>query len=169
MENQKTNAFTECLFEYRSVEKKKLILSLSITFVVMLIEFVGGILTNSIALISDAGHMFTHSFTIGISLIAIFIACKPPCHHKTFGMYRAEIVAAFTNGLVLLFVVGVIIYEAVQRIIHPAEILGMQMLLIALLGLFVNVVSIFIIHGAHKRDLNVRSVFYHMIADVASS
>ena len=96
------DGFSEHLFEYRSVEKKKLILSLSITSIVMIIEFIGGFLTHSIALISDAGHMFTHCFAISVSLIAIIIARNPPCHHKTFGLYRAEILAAFVNGLFLL-------------------------------------------------------------------
>jgi cobalt-zinc-cadmium efflux system protein len=162
------NAFSEHLFEYRTVERKKLLLSLSITAAVMVVEVIGGMLTNSIALISDAGHMFTHAFAMGISLIAIMIACKPPCHHRTFGLYRAEILAAFINGLFLLFVVGVILYEAALRILHPREVLGLQMLVIALLGLTVNVVSIVILQGT-TRDLNVRSVFYHLLGDAASS
>lgn len=68
----------------------------------MVIEIIGGFITNSIALLSDSGHMFTHAFAIGISLLANFIARKPPCHHKTFGLYRAEVLAAFINGLFLL-------------------------------------------------------------------
>jgi cobalt-zinc-cadmium efflux system protein len=163
------NAFTERLFDYRSVEKRKLILSLSITSVVMIVEVIGGFLTHSIALISDAGHMFTHCFALGISVAAIMIARKPLCHHRTFGLYRAEIVAAFVNGLFLLFVVAIIIYEAVLRIIHPEEVLSLHMLMIALVGLAVNLVSIGILHGSHKEDMNVRSVFYHMVADAASS
>lgn len=106
------NVFRERLFEYRSTEKKKLILSLSITFIVMIVELAGGLWTHSIALISDAGHMFTHCFAIGISLIAIIIA---------------------------------------------------------LIGLVTNITSILILHGSHEEDLNVRSVFFHMIADAASS
>ena len=164
----KHDSFAE-LFEYRNVAKKRLIISLVITLVVMIVEIVGGIITGSIALISDAGHMFTHSFAIGISLIAIIIARKPRCHHRTFGLYRAEVLAAFINGLVLLFVVGIIIYEAVQRIIHPEEIIGLQMLVVALIGLIVNVTSILILRGGHRTNLNIRGVFYHMIADAASS
>lgn len=163
------NLFTKHLFEYRSVEKKKLILSLSITAIVMILEVVGGIFTNSIALISDAGHMFTHCFAIGISLIAITIAKKPPCHHRTFGLYRAEILAALINGLFLLVVVGIILYEAVQRILQPEGVLAVHMLIIAFVGLGVNLTSILILRGSHHKDLNVRSVFYHMIADAASS
>ena len=170
MHDQSTkNAFTQRLFDYRSVEKRKLILSLSITLIVMIVEVVGGFLTHSIALISDAGHMFTHCFALGISLAAIMIARKPLCHHRTFGLYRAEIVAAFVNGLFLLFVVAIIIYEAVLRIIQPEEVLSLHMLMIAFVGLIVNLVSIGILHGSHKQDMNVRSVFYHMVADAASS
>jgi len=168
-EHSAKNAFSERLFDYRSVEKRKLILSLSITSIVMIVEVVGGFLTHSIALISDAGHMFTHCFALGISLAAIMIARKPLCHHRTFGLYRAEIVAAFVNGLFLLFVVAIIIYEAILRIIHPEEVLSLHMLMIALVGLVANLVSIGILHGSHKEDMNVRSVFYHMVADAASS
>jgi len=142
---------------------------LAITGVVMVVEVIGGVLTGSIALISDAAHMFTHSFAIAISLVAIVIARRPPCHHRTFGLYRAEILAAFINGLFLLLVVGVMIYEAVLRIIRPQEVLGLQMLGVALVGLAVNLASIAILQGSLGEDLNVRSVFYHMVADAASS
>ena len=167
--DQKKDSFSARLFEYRSTEKKKLILSLTITMIVMFVELVGGILTHSIALISDAGHMFTHAFAIGISLIAILIARKPLCHHRTFGLFRAEILAAFVNGLFLLIVAGVIVYESVLRILNPVDVMGHQMLFIAFIGLATNVASILILHGSHKEDLNVRSVFFHMIADAASS
>lgn len=163
------NSFSEHLFEYRNVEKKKLVLSLSITTAVMFVELIGGFLTNSIALLSDAGHMFTHSFAITISLVAILIARRPPCHHRTFGLYRAEVLAAFINGLILLFIVGIIIYEAIQRFIHPLEVLGIQMLLIAFVGLAVNGASIVILHGSHNKNINIKGVFYHMIADAVSS
>lgn len=113
------------------LNRKKLVLSLSITSGVMFVELIGGFLTNSIALLSDAGHMFTHSFAIAISLVAILIAKRPPCHHRTFGLYRAEVLAAFINGLFLLLIVGIIIYEAIQRFIHPLEVLGLQMLLLS--------------------------------------
>jgi cobalt-zinc-cadmium efflux system protein len=99
------NSFSEHLLEYRTVEKKRLLISFLVTSLVMVLEVVGGLLTNSIALISDAGHMFTHSFAIAISLIAVYIARKPVCHHKTFGLFRAEILAAFINGLFLLLMI----------------------------------------------------------------
>ena len=163
------NAFSEHLFEYRSIEKKKLTFSLTITLVVMVVELIGGFLTHSIALISDASHMFTHCFAIGISLVAIEIARKPPCHHRTFGLYRAEILAAFVNGLFLLLVVAAITYEAVARMIHPREVVSLSMLMIGIIGLVVNIASIIILHGSHREDLNVKSVFYHMTGDAISS
>ncbi len=157
------------LFEYRYVEQKKIMISLSITLVAMVLELVGGYLTNSMALLSDAGHMFTHAFALIIGLAAILIARKPPCHHQTFGLYRAEVLAAFVNGLFLLVFVGIIIYEAILRLLYPIEILGLEMLLIAFIGLVVNISSIIILRGAHKKDLNIRGVFYHMFADAISS
>ncbi len=163
------NAFSEHLFEYRHVEQKKLILSLSITVITMILELIGGYLTNSMALLSDAGHMFTHAFALVIGLAAIIIARKPPCHHQTFGLYRAEVLAAFINGLFLIVVVGLIVYEAILRLLHPIEILGLEMLFIAFIGLAVNVASIMILKGSHKENLNIRSVFYHMFADAISS
>jgi cobalt-zinc-cadmium efflux system protein len=163
------HTFADHLFQFRKVEKKKLMASLFITVSVMVIEILGGFITNSIALISDAGHMFTHSFAIGISLLAIIIARNPPCHHKTFGLYRAEVLAAFINGLFLLPIVGFIIYEAILRFLNPEEILGSYMFIIALVGLSVNIISILILQGSQNKSLNVKSVFYHMIADAASS
>jgi cobalt-zinc-cadmium efflux system protein len=161
--------YTDHLFQFRSVEKKKLLSSLIITTTVMIVEIIGGYLTNSIALLSDAGHMFTHSFAIGISLLAIIIARKPACHHKTFGLYRAEVLAAFINGLFLIPIVGIIIFEAILRFLNPQDIIGFYMLIVAFIGLAVNITSILILQGTHKSSLNVRSVFYHMIADAASS
>lgn len=156
------------LFAYRNRTVRKLQWSLGITLAVMGVELAGGILTRSIALISDAGHMFTHSFAIGIGLIAIYIARKPQCHHRTFGLYRAEVLAAFTNGLILLAVAGIIIAEAIKRFMHPVAVLGTEMLFIALIGLVTNLISIAILYRGQV-DLNVRGVFMHLIADAASS
>ncbi|MBN2224676.1 MAG: cation transporter [Deltaproteobacteria bacterium] len=168
-DHYRRGVFTERVFEYRSVEKKKLLISLFVTTFFMLVEIVGGILSGSIALISDAGHMFTHCFAIIIGLVAIYIARKPACHHRTFGLYRAEILASFVNGIFLVLVSAVIIYEAVARIISPREVLGLEMFVVAIIGLVANVASIFILKGSHQHDLNVKSVFYHLLADAASS
>jgi cobalt-zinc-cadmium efflux system protein len=157
------------IFTYRKVEKKRLIFSLIITASVLIIEIIGGIISNSIALLSDAGHMFTHAFAISISLFAIYLASKPSCHHRTFGLYRAEVLAALINGLFLLVMVGFIVYEAIMRLLNPAEIQIFYMIFIALIGLAVNITSILILHGSHKEDLNIRGVFFHMMGDAISS
>ena len=157
------------LFKFRSVEKKKLILSLSITVIVMVVEIVGGMLTSSIALISDAGHMFTHAFALSLSLLAIIIASKPACNHKTFGLYRAEVLAGFLNGIFLFVIAGLIIFEAIERFLNPENVLSLYMLIIAILGLIVNIASILILQGSQKSNIGIKSVFYHMIADAASS
>jgi len=167
--NHSKGAYSDHLFQFRLVERRKLILSLSITMVVMILEILGGLITNSIALLSDAGHMFTHAFAIGISLLATTIARKPPCHHKTFGLYRAEVLAAFINGLFLIPIVGIIIYEAILRFLNPQDVIGFYMLIVAFIGLGVNITSILILQGSQNSNLNIRSVFYHMIADAASS
>lgn len=171
MEKHKTrHVFIEHIFEYRSARKRKLILSLLVTLVVMIIEFAGGFITNSIALISDAVHMLTHSLALLIGLAAIFIAKhNPPCHHKTFGLYRAEILAAFINGFFLLIFAGTLIYQSILRFIHPREILSTQMFIIAFIGLGANVVSILILGGSHGKDINIKGIFYHMISDAVSS
>ena len=168
-DDQITSKSSSRLFEFRAVEKKRLVISLTITLVVMVLEILGGIFTFSIALISDASHMFTHAFAIGLSLLAIVIAKKPACHHKTFGLYRAEVLAAFINGLFLLPIIGFIVYEAIIRFLNPQEIVSFYMLIVALIGLGVNISSILILKGSRSSNIGVKSVFYHMIADAASS
>ena len=169
VDKHKTDKNLGHLFEFRSVEKKRLIISLTITLLVMVLEIIGGFLTFSIALISDSGHMFTHAFAISLSLIAIVIAKKPACNHKTFGLYRAEVLAAFINGLFLLPIVGFIVYEAILRFLNPQEIISTYMFVVALIGLGVNISSIIILQGSQSTNIGIKSVFYHMIADAASS
>lgn len=157
------------LFEFRAMKRNKLIISLIITSIVMVIEVLGGIIINSVALLSDAGHMFTHAFAISIGLIAIQISRKPPCNHKTYGLYRAEVLAAFINGLFLLVMVGLIIFEAIERIFSPEDIDALSMLFIALIGLATNITSIAILQGSQKGDINIKGVFFHMFGDAITS
>jgi cobalt-zinc-cadmium efflux system protein len=157
------------LHEYRGVEKKKLKLTMAITGSVMVVEVIGGVLTNSLALLSDAGHMFTHFFALGASFAAIVIASREPCHHRTYGFYRAEILAALFNSLFLFAVTAYILYAGIRRLIHPQPVLELQMFLVALVGLLVNALSVFILQASAKDDLNVRGAFLHMLADTVSS
>jgi len=157
------------LQEYRGVEKKKLKLTMAVTGAVMIIEVIGGILTQSLALLSDAGHMFTHFFALGISYAAIRIACTEPCHHRTYGFFRAEILAALFNSLFLFGVTVYILAAGIQRLISPEPVLGREMLFVAIIGLAVNVMSVLILRGSARDDLNMRSAFLHVLADTVSS
>jgi cobalt-zinc-cadmium efflux system protein len=157
------------LHEYRHVAKNRLALAMAVTGSVMVLEFVGSIFTGSLALGSDAGHMFTHLFALAISLVAITLACKEPCHHRTFGFYRVEILAALFNSIFLFAVTAYIFFEGITRLLHPQPIVSFEMLIVALFGLAANGLSILILHNSVRSDLNIRSAFLHMFADTASS
>ncbi|MBD3346171.1 MAG: cation diffusion facilitator family transporter [Chitinivibrionales bacterium] len=154
---------------FKMVARKKLLWAMVITFAAMIVEIIGGYLSNSIALLSDAGHMFTHFFALLISYIAIRLASVDPCHHRTFGMFRAEVLGALFNGIFLLGVSGLIIYESVKRLISPAEVASVEMLIIAIIGLIVNLLTLRILGGHHHEDRNIKAAFLHMVGDALSS
>ena len=135
-------------------------------------EVVGGIITNSLALISDAGHMLTHLFALLVSLFALHFAAKPPTEKKTYGFYRLEILAALFNGITLFVITLWIFYEAYHRFMHPETISSGKMFIVALMGLIANVVCVYILKGdahEHEHSLNVRAAFFHMLGDTFSS
>jgi len=154
---------------YKSSEKKHLLIAVSVNGAVMVLEFVGGILSGSLALLSDAGHMFTHIFALSTSFFAIKLASRSFNDRKSFGYFRAEILATFVNSLFLFFVVIWIGYEAVLRILHPAPIKVGEMVGIALIGLVTNLVSFFILKEDSARDINIRAAFLHVLSDTFSS
>jgi cobalt-zinc-cadmium efflux system protein len=135
----------------------------------MIAEIIGGLLANSLALLSDAGHMLTDILALGLSVVAMRFAQKPPTASKTFGFYRLEILAAFFNGLLLLFVSFYIFYEAYHRLLHPEEIKGLFMLVVATIGLLANGVGIVILRKSAHKSLNVKSAFFHLVGDTVSS
>lgn len=155
--------------DYRGMEKNRLFLSLFITFVMFVVEVAGGIIANSLALLSDAGHMFTHIIALGISVVAINFSEREPTDKMTFGYYRAEIMAAFVNGVTLFILTFWIAYEAAGRFFAPRTINSVQMFWIALFGLIVNVITALILKEASHRNINVRSAFLHMLGDTLSS
>ena len=157
------------LDEGRVLKGARLKLVILITAIVMVIEVVGGFLTNSLALLSDAGHMITHLFALGMSFFAIALATRPVTKEKTYGFYRAEVLVAFVNGIVLLFVAALILYRAMFRVISPQSVAEREMLLVAIVGLAANGVGIFLLSGLGKGDINVRSAFLHLLGDTASS
>jgi len=142
-------------------------LGLTVTF--MLIEFAAGLWTGSLALVADAGHMLTDAGALALALFASWIAARPPTPAKTYGYYRAEILAALVNAVVLLAVAGVVLYEAWRRIVAPAPVLGVPMAVVAAVGLAVNVTGAWLLHrGAHE-SLNVRAAYLEVLSDALSS
>jgi cobalt-zinc-cadmium efflux system protein len=108
-------------------------------------------------------------FALAISFAAIVIASKEPCHHRTYGFYRAEILAALFNSIFLFGVTAYIFYQGIERLLNPQPVLGFEMLIVAVLGLAANGLSILILRGSVRSDLNIKGAFLHMFADTASS
>ncbi len=147
----------------------RLKIALGLTFVYMIAEAVGGWLTNSLALLADAGHMLTDVAAMSLTLFAFWFAARPATSKKTYGYYRMEILAAFVNGIALVLLSLWVIYEAVERWQSPPEIKGFELFLIATGGLFVNLIAAWLLHSGHKHDLNMRGAFLHVIGDVLGS
>jgi cobalt-zinc-cadmium efflux system protein len=155
--------------EHRTQDKKVLKIALIITFFTMIIEFIFGFLSNSLALISDAIHMFTHSFALIISLVSIIIANKKAPLNNTFGYYRIEVLAAFINGLTIILSIFWILYEAIDRYLNPSQIDLKTAGFIAIVGLIVNIVTGVILMQGDKENVNLKSAFIHMLNDALSS
>ena len=155
--------------DHRATDKKVLKWALSITLITMFLEFFYGLLSNSLALISDAIHMFTHSFALIISLLAIIIASKTAPISKTFGYYRIEVIAAFINGITIILSIIWIVYEAYQRFVEPQVIDIKTAIIVAIIGLFVNIITGVILMQGDKNNINLKSAFIHMLSDALSS
>lgn len=149
--------------------QQPLVTALVLTASFCVIELVGGWLTNSLALISDAGHMFADVAALGGSLFALRLAQRPPDETKTFGYHRAEILAAFVSGLALWLLVGIIFQEAYHRLSDPPQVHSAAMIVIATLGLVVNLMSLLALRGSHAHDLNIRAAFMHVTGDALGS
>ncbi len=154
---------------HRLAGQKGLLITLVLTAVLMLVEFIGGWLSGSLALVSDAGHMLTDVLALGLSLMAIRFAITPANTKKTYGFYRLEILAALLNGVTLIVLSGYIFYEAWQRFSSPTEIKSGLMIVVALAGLAVNLAGFFILRSSSKENLNVRGAFLHVVGDLLSS
>ena len=144
-----------------------------LTGLVLIVEVIGGFLANSLALLSDAAHMFTDVFALSLSLFALKIAGKPSTDTKTFGYHRVEIFVAFLNGVLLLCMAGGILYEAVNRFFNPLEVKSQVLIIAAGIGLVTNLCVLYFLkdhagHG-HSHDLNIKSAFYHVIGDSVAS
>jgi cobalt-zinc-cadmium efflux system protein len=147
--------------------------ALAIVFVLitgfMVVEVAGGLLTGSLALLADAGHMLSDSASLGLALFAAWLAGRPPTPNRSFGYKRAEILAALANGVTLVAVSVWIFFEAYRRLQEPPEILGGWMLVVAVVGLAVNLVGALILSRSGGESLNVEGALSHVIADVLGS
>ncbi|MET9378699.1 cation diffusion facilitator family transporter [Streptomyces sp. NPDC003035] len=149
--------------------KGRLRIALAITLSVMVIEIVGGIVADSLALIADAAHMATDAVGLALALLAIHFANRPPTENRTYGFARAEILAALANCLLLLVVGGYVLYEAIQRFIEPAETKGGLTIAFALIGLVANMISLSLLVRGQKESLNVRGAYLEVLADALGS
>jgi cobalt-zinc-cadmium efflux system protein len=152
-----------------SAYKGRLRIALAITLSVMVLEIVGGILSDSLALIADAAHMATDAVGLAMALLAIHFANRPTGLNRTFGWARAEILAALANCLLLLGVGGYLLFEAVERFITPAETKGGLTIAFAVVGLLANLVSLSILVRGQKESLNVRGAYLEVLADTLGS
>ncbi len=140
-----------------------------VTAAVLVIELVGGIYSNSLALLADAGHMFTDVGALGLSFFALWFAARPATAQKTYGFYRVEILAALLNGVFLVLISLYIFYEAYERLIVPQPVRGNLMLLVASGGLLANLFSAYILFGSQSHSLNIRGAFIHVLGDALGS
>ena len=147
----------------------RLRIALGITITVMVVEVVGGVLADSLALIADAAHMATDALGLGMALLAIHFANRPAVGNRTFGYARAEILAALANCLLLLGVGGYVLYEAVQRFVTPADTEGGLTIVFGLIGLVANMISLTLLVRGQKESLNVRGAFLEVAADALGS
>ena len=143
--------------------------ALVITALVMGLEIAAGLLSHSLALLADAGHMATDTAALGMSLFACWMARQPATRTKTFGFYRTEILAAFLNGLTLWLIVVWIVYEAVRRFFHPPAVQAPVMLVTAVIGLAANLGCAWVLRPSQAQNLNQRSAYLHVLSDALGS
>ena len=140
-----------------------------LTTFVLGIEIVGGILSNSLALLSDAAHVFSDSLSLIMSWLAIYLSTRPATSSRTYGYHRTEVFAAFINGVSLIAISGWIFYEATQRFMEPEPVKSKEMLVVAIIGFIANMAIVWLFHGEGHKSLNVRSAVLHVIGDALAS
>lgn len=153
----------------RGATQRRLAYALGLVLLYLAAEVVGGILTGSLALLADAGHMLSDAGALGLSLFATWVARRPPTPQRTYGYYRIEILAALVNGAALLAVSVFIFVEGVKRLSDPPEVLGGAMLAVAVGGLAVNLAGLAILGGDRDASLNVRGAWLHVLTDALGS
>lgn len=147
-------------------DRKRLIIALAVIVVYMVGEVVAGIISGSLALLADAGHMLTDAGAIGLSLFAMRLAVRPPQRGMTFGLKRAEILSALANGVTLLVIAALIIFEGVVRVLSSPHVDATVMLVVALIGIVVNLLATWQLAKANRQSLNVEGSFQHILTDL---
>ncbi|WP_214827851.1 cation diffusion facilitator family transporter [Exiguobacterium algae] len=155
--------------DHHSSNQKALFWAFLLIATFMVVEVVGGLWTNSLALLSDAGHMLGDAAALGLSFLAVRFGAKKATPNRTFGYRRFEILAAFINGLTLLVISIYILFEAYQRFFSPPKILSGGMLIVAVIGLVVNILAAWILMRGEKDNLNVKSALLHVFGDLLGS
>lgn len=153
----------------RAANRRRLLAALALTGGYMLVEVAGGLLTGSLALLADAGHMLSDVAALGLSAFAAKLAEKTPTAKSTYGYYRTEVLAALANGATLIAVSAFILIEAYGRLREPPQVLGAPMTAVALGGLLVNLAGLWILGGGREHSLNVRGAWLHMLTDALGS
>ena len=155
--------------EQSKTTERRLWTALSIATAITVLEFSGGLLSHSLALVSDSGHVLTDVFAIGLSILTIRLGRKPHTSRRTFGYHRAEIFAALVNGSALVILALLIMYEAYRRILQPSQVQGTLVLAVAFVGLLGNLAMARLLVGSRKSSLNIRGAFLHVLGDILSS
>jgi cobalt-zinc-cadmium efflux system protein len=155
--------------DHRHNNRKRLLLALTLAITYMLAEVIAGLIANSLALLADAGHMLSDAAALGLTLFAMWIARRPPSAEKTYGYYRAEILAALANGATLVAVAIYIFIEAYHRLREPPHVMGGTMMVVAIGGLVINVAMMLILHSAREESLNIKGAWLHVLGDAAGS
>ncbi len=155
--------------EREGTDSRRLAIALALTAGFALVEVVGGLLAGSLALIADAGHMITDAMALALAWAAARMAARPADSKRSYGYHRFQIVAALVNGLTLIVIVGWIVVEALERFMTPIDVAADLMLVIAALGLLVNIVVFFVLHGGSRDNLNLQGALLHVLGDLLGS
>lgn len=149
--------------------RRPLLIAFGLTATFMVVEVIVGLAARSVALLSDALHMGTDVLGLGMALAAVRLAMRPAPAHRTYGSYRAEVLAALLNGVLLFAVAGYVLYEAVQRLRHPESVASAAMLVVAAAGLVVNLVSWRLLAAGSRESLNVKGASFEVLSDLLGS
>lgn len=160
---------TEGNIDERAGHRRRMRIVYFMTFGYLVVEVIGGILTGSLALLADAGHMLTDVGGLAIALFAMWFAERPPTLQKSYGYYRVEILAALVNAVILIFVSFYILYEAYRRFLDPPAVLAFPMMIVAVIGLAVNLISMRLLHAGSKESLNLKGAYFEVLSDMLSS